>query len=267
MNADSSAFTMPAWVVHMPCVDFERAVLEQLRRQGRGVGDGHDLIIVAMQDEGRHRDAHQVLGEIGLREGLDAIVMRLGAAHHALAPPVPDHRLRCRCARAVEAVERTGREIEVELRPVGGELPAQIVEDADRQTARIAFRLQHEWGDCADQHKLGHATAAVSRDIAHGFAAAGGMSDVDGIAQVKVVDDRRGIGRVMIHVVAVADLARASVTAAIVGDHAISLADEVQHLGIPVVGAKRPTMMKDHRLGGLRSPVLIEDPYAILRGH
>jgi hypothetical protein len=93
------------------------------------------------------------------------------------------------------------------------------------------------------------------------------MSDMDGAAEIKVVDDRRRIGGVMIHVVTVADLARASVTAAIVGDHAKSLADEVQHLGIPVVGGEWPAMMKDNRLGGFRSPVLVEYPYAILRGH
>ena len=89
------------------------------------------------------------------------------------------------CSRRTDAGE-----IEVELRPVGGQLPTQIIKDVDRQTARIAFGLHHEWRNGADQHELGHATAAVSRDVAHGFAAAGGMSDVDGIAQVKVVDDR-----------------------------------------------------------------------------
>src|SRR3546814_2568116 len=52
----------------------------------------------------------QVLGEIGLREGLDAIVMGLGAADHALAPPVVDHAGIDLGARPVEAVERPFRD-------------------------------------------------------------------------------------------------------------------------------------------------------------
>ena len=39
--------------------------------------DGHDLIIVAMKDEGWHVELLQILGEVGLRESLDAVVMRL----------------------------------------------------------------------------------------------------------------------------------------------------------------------------------------------
>jgi hypothetical protein len=59
-----------------------------------GVGIGHDLVIVAMHHEDRHRDLLQVLGKIGLRKRDDAIVVRLRAAHHTLAPPVPDYALR-----------------------------------------------------------------------------------------------------------------------------------------------------------------------------
>ena len=79
----------------------------------------------------------QVLGEVGLREGLDAVVMRLRAAHHALAPPVLDHGLRRLRARPVVAVEGAAREVEIELRAVGGELLPQAVEYLDRQAARI----------------------------------------------------------------------------------------------------------------------------------
>ena len=71
-------------------VDLERAVLEQLDRQLGGVGDRHDLVVVAVHDQRRHVDRLEVLGEVGLREGLDAVVVGLGAAHHALPPPVPD---------------------------------------------------------------------------------------------------------------------------------------------------------------------------------
>jgi pimeloyl-ACP methyl ester carboxylesterase len=42
---------------------------------------------------GRHGDLFQVVGEIGLRKSDDSVVVRLGAAHHALAPPIKDDRL------------------------------------------------------------------------------------------------------------------------------------------------------------------------------
>src|SRR4030095_16546995 len=97
-----------------------------------------------------------------------------------------------------------------------------------------------------------------------GSAAAGGMADVNGIAKIEMFDDSRDIGCVVIHIVPVAHLARTTVTAAIMRDDAITLADEEEHLRIPVVGTKWPAVMKDDRLGGLRAPILVEDLDAIL---
>ena len=74
------------------------------------------------------------------------------------------------------------------------------------------------------------------------------MADVDGVAQVEVLDDRGDVGGIVVHVVAVADLARSAVAAPVMGDDAIALLEEVEHLGIPVVAAQRPAMMEDDRL-------------------
>ncbi|MDT8870849.1 hypothetical protein RAA17_06050 [Komagataeibacter rhaeticus] len=52
-------------------------------------------------------------------------------------------------------------------------------------------------------------------------------------------------------------------TTTVMRDHAKSLAQEKQHLRVPVIGAKRPAMMEDDWLGILRSPVLVENLYAI----
>src|SRR4029078_8975121 len=117
-----------AHAVRQLLVDLEGAALKQLRRQRCRVGYGHDLIIIAVHHERGYRDALQVLGKVGLREGLDAVVLRLGAAHHALAPPVADDRLRWLCTRPVVAVEWAARETEVELRSVRGEFFSQVVE-------------------------------------------------------------------------------------------------------------------------------------------
>src|SRR2546430_593776 len=66
-------------------VDLQGALPEELRGEQRGIGDRDDLVVVAVHDEGRLVDDLQVLGEVGLREGSDAVVMRLRAAHHAQA--------------------------------------------------------------------------------------------------------------------------------------------------------------------------------------
>jgi hypothetical protein len=87
-------------------VGLQRPVLHELRGQRPGVGVGDDLVVVTVHDEDRHGDLLEVLGEIGLGEGDDAVVVGLRSAHHSLAPPVLDDRLRRFHARSVEAVER-----------------------------------------------------------------------------------------------------------------------------------------------------------------
>jgi hypothetical protein len=48
------------------------------------------------------------------------------------------------------------------------------------------------------------------------------------------------------------------------GDDAKPLAGKKQHLGVPVVGRKRPAMAEDDGPAG--TPILVEDLDAILRG-
>lgn len=69
------------------------------------------------------------------------------------------------------------------------------------------------------------------------FAAAGGVADMDGVPEIEMLDDGCGIGGVVIHVVTVAHLGGAAVAAPVMGDDAVALLKEEQHLGIPVVGA------------------------------
>src|SRR5438034_754973 len=47
--------------------------------------------------------------------------------------------------------------------------------------------------------------------------------------------------------------------AAIMRDHPEALVQEEEHLRVPVVGAERPAMMEDDRLGVLWAPVLVID--------
>lgn len=244
--------------------NLQRAVLQQLGGQERGIGDGYDLIVGAMEDQRRDGDVFEILGKVGFRERLDAIVMGIGGAHHALTPPVPDDGLGRFHAGSVEAVERTAREIEVELRAIGGELFAKIVEDLDRQAARIRGRLKHQWRYSAYQDQPGDPILAVACDVTGRFAATGRMTDVDGITKIEMLGYRRHVGSVVIHVMAIAHLRRSAMPAAIVGDDTVTLPDKEEHLIVPIVGAEWPAVMEDNWLRRFRTPVFVEELNSVL---
>ena len=91
-----------------------------------------------MHDERRKVYRLQICGEVGLRERFDAVVMRVGAAHHPLPPPVVDHGFGHVCAWTVLPIERATRDIPVELRAIGRELLPETIEHLDRQAAGLA---------------------------------------------------------------------------------------------------------------------------------
>ena len=111
---------------------------------------------------------------------------------------------------------------------------------------------------------LGDPALAVAGDVAGDLAAAGRVADVDGVAQVEMLDDRRGVGGVVVHVVAVATWLERPWPRRSMGDDAIALLQEEEHLGVPVVGAQRPAVMEHDRLA--LAPVLVEDLGAVFGG-
>ncbi len=108
-------------------IGLQRAVLQQLDRLVSRICNRNDLVVFAVQNECRHGDCLQVLGLVGLGESLDAIIMGLGAAHHALTPPVLDDPFVHGHAITVEAIERTGWHIPEELRAVCGQSGTEAV--------------------------------------------------------------------------------------------------------------------------------------------
>src|SRR5262245_45937044 len=72
-------------------VDLELRLLDDLRGLERGSGDRHDLIVVTVDDQRRNVDLLQVLGQIGLREDLDAVVHGFEAGLHAAQPERVEH--------------------------------------------------------------------------------------------------------------------------------------------------------------------------------
>src|SRR5207244_5983549 len=72
---------------------------------------------------------------------------------------------------------------------------------------------------------------------------------------------RREVVGIVVHVVAVAGLGGSPVATPVMGEHAIAVLEEEQHLCIPVIGRQRPTVAEHNGL--TVSPVLIEDFRAI----
>ena len=149
---------------------------------------------------------------------------------------------------------RTAAEILEELRAVGEDAGADLVERFHRQAAGIGGRLQHQRRHRADQHGLGHALRAVAADVAGDFAAAGGVADVDRVLQIERFDQRREVVGVGVHFVAVPRLARPAVAAAIMRDAAIAARGQKEHLVFPGVRAQRPAVAEDHGLSRCPSP-------------
>src|SRR5579864_1015906 len=101
--------------------------------------------------------------------------MGLGAAHHALAPPILNNSLRNLRTWPVEAIKRSRGHIEKELRSVVGQRLTEAVEHFNRGSTGIALGLDHERRNGAHQNSLGNAALrlAVLRNITRHFAAAG----------------------------------------------------------------------------------------------
>ena len=97
----------------------------------------------------------------------------------------------------------------------------------------------------------------MAAEVARHLPATGRVPDVDGVVQVKVLDQIGEVVRVVVHVVAFADLRGAAVPAPVMSDHPVAVLQEEHHLGVPVVGRQGPPVAEDDRLAG--APVLEED--------
>src|SRR6266481_9642883 len=97
----------------------------------------------------------------------------------------------------------------------------------------------------------------MTPEIMHHLAAAGRMPNVNRILQVEMIGDRLQIIGIMVHVMSVAGLSRAAVSASISGNDAIAFAQEKEHLRVPVIRRERPAVTKHNRLPA--APVFIID--------
>jgi hypothetical protein len=245
-------------------VDFESGAGDEFRRTESSGADGDDLIVISVDDERGDVEFLEVCGEVGFGEGFDAIVGALVAAHHALPPEGIDHALGGFGAGAVEAEEGSTGEVLVKLGTVGERGGADAVENFQGQAAGIGFGLEHERRDGADEDGFGDAGGAVAADVAGDFAAAGGVADHGGAVEIEGNEELGEIVGVGVHFVALPRLAGTAVAAAIVGDAAVAVRGEEEHLRFPGIAREGPAVAEDDGLAG--APVFVIDLRAVFGG-
>ena len=75
----------------------------------------------------------------------------------------------------------------------------------------------------------------MSSQIVRHLAAASGMADMDSAVQVEMRRQSRQVVGIMVHIVAVGGLGRATMASAVMGDNAIAMMQEEQQLRIPII--------------------------------
>src|SRR5579862_4915487 len=108
--------------------------------------------------------------------------MGLDAAHHSLTPPVVPYALRDGRSRPVITIEGKS-DVLVELGAMFGCSLADLVEDLNRCAAWVLVGLNHDGRHGTDQYGFGDQAFAILSHIARYFSPAGGMPDVNGVAE------------------------------------------------------------------------------------
>src|SRR5712692_8914195 len=120
-----------------PLIEFQGGALDDLRREECRSTDRHDLIVRAVQNEGRHVEFLEIFGQVRFGESLNAVKDGFVSRHHPLQPKELAQSLRHFCTRPVGSVERR-TEILEELRAVIENICAKFVKYFDRKAAGIA---------------------------------------------------------------------------------------------------------------------------------
>mmetsp|Transcript_1430 Transcript_1430/g.4292 ORF Transcript_1430/g.4292 Transcript_1430/m.4292 type:complete len:282 (+) Transcript_1430:982-1827(+) len=219
-----------------------------------------------MDDQRRHVHLLQVFAEVGVEEGLDAVVGGLGAGLHALHVEAVDQPGRRLGAGPVEAEEGAAGDVLVELGAVVERGLAQAVEDGFRHAVGMGRAGAHDGRDGAHEHHLGHACRAMAADVAGHLAAAGGEAHQRRALHVLGAQHGVEVVGVLIHGVVGPGLTGAAVAAAVMGDDAIAAFGQELHLRFPAVGAQGPAMAEDDDRAVLRAPVLHIQRRAVVGG-
>src|SRR4051794_8121379 len=97
----------------------------------------------------------------------------------------------------------------------------------------------------------------MAAEITHYLAPAGRMADVNRILQVEMIGNRLQIVGIVIHIMAAGGLSRAAMPAAVECDDPVTFGEEEQHLRVPIIRRKRPTVTEHDGLSA--APVFVVD--------
>src|SRR5258707_15826402 len=132
-----------AHTVRRSGIDLQRSARDELGLEQAGVGERHDLVGVALQDERRYVELLQVLGLICFRERLDAVVRTLDGGLHSLEPERVPNALRNLGVRLVVAVEQHAQILQT-LKAIRHDAGANLVKNSDWKAYGVDVCLQHQ---------------------------------------------------------------------------------------------------------------------------
>lgn len=156
--------------------------------------------------------ALEILGEVGIGEGPDALERTSDPHLHAHQPKCIADALRHLGAGPVRPVEGSGQVL-VELGAIGSDAGADGVEGIDREALGIGVGLEHQGWDRAKENGLGHPRRAVAAQVPSDLAAAGGVPYQDRFVEVEGLDELGAVVGVGVHLIAVPRLAGAPMAA------------------------------------------------------
>src|ERR1035437_11121026 len=90
-------------------------------------------------------------------------------------------------------------------------------------------------------------------------------ADEDDTFQIELFDDIREVAGIGAHIVATPGLARPAMAATVMGNAAIAVGGQEQHLSLPAIRTEGPAMAEDHRL--CCAPVLVIDLRTVFRSN
>ena len=99
----------PVDTVRRTGVDAKSAVFDQVDCLGRGIVDGHDLIVVPMSDQDWYLKVLEIFGEVGFGELGNAVVDGGESCLHAQTPEFVDEALGDGRPFAIETIERQSK--------------------------------------------------------------------------------------------------------------------------------------------------------------
>ena len=246
-------------------IDLQRPLGQKFDGDLRRIINRHDLVVRPMQNQDGNVHLLQVLGTVRLGEDCDAVVRVLEPAHHALLPPGPDQSLAdlVLVEVAIEAEEGARRDVDEELGAVFDHCRAEAVEYLHWQATWIRVGLEHERWHGADENRLAHAACTVAAAESRDLAATGRVTDEYDVLQVEVFQELVKVIGVGVHVVSGPGLAGPAVATAVVGDAAVAVVAQEEHLVFPVIAVQRPTMREGDDGILWIAPVLVIDGLSV----